>query len=74
MKKICFLLIFGLFLSGCGTAAKQSEFWQHDTVYKNWNHFLFSWYRYKGPACKKDLGKSQKEQWWGIQIQCVPEK
>lgn len=70
MKKLCLLALIGLFLSGCGTAAKKSEFWEHDTMYKNWDHLIFSCWGYKNPTAET-LKKSQGQGWWGIPI---PEK
>jgi hypothetical protein len=65
MKKFFLILFIGLFLSGCGAAAKQSEFWEHDTVYRNWDHLRYSWYGYKKPTV--ETGKeSAKQAWWGI--------
>ena len=65
MKKIGILILMGLFLAGCGAAAKESEFWQHSTMYKNWDHLRYSWFGYKNPTLK--AGKESKEQsWWGI--------
>jgi hypothetical protein len=65
VKKLCLLFLAGLFLSGCGAAARESEFWQHDTMYKNWDHLKFSWYGYKKPTPK--TGKESNQQgWWGI--------
>ena len=49
MKKLILVLLTALFLAGCGTAAKESEFWEHGTMYRNWNHLRFSWYEYKQP-------------------------
>lgn len=65
MKRFFLLALIGLFLSGCAGAAKQSGFWEHDTMYKNWDHLKYSWYGYKNPTVK--TGKESKEQgWWGI--------
>ena len=50
MKKLILVLLTALFLAGCGTAAKESEFWEHGTMYRNWNHLRFSWYEYKTAA------------------------
>ena len=68
MKKLFLVLIAGFFLSSCGTAAQQSEFWKHDTIYKNWDHLKFSWFGYKNPT--KETGKtSQAEKWWGEAVE-----
>ena len=65
MKKIILVLMVGMFLSGCGTAAERSEFWKHDTIYKNWDHFKFSTSGYKQPT-DESLKDSQEQGWWGI--------
>ena len=67
VKKIIFIFILGLFLSGCGTLAKKSEFWEHDTMYKNWDHFKFSVYEFKSPSLE-NLKKTNKQGWWGLEI------
>lgn len=67
MKKLLLVLVAGLFLSSCGTAAKQSELWEHPTMYKGWDHLRFSWCGYKKPTIET-LKKSNEEGWWGIPI------
>lgn len=37
-----------LFLAGCGAAARESGFYEHNTMYRNWDHFVFSLFGYKG--------------------------
>jgi hypothetical protein len=65
MRKLGLLILVGLFLMGCGTAAKESQFWEHSTMYKNWDHLKYSWYGYEKPTAK--AGKESVEQsWWGI--------
>jgi len=71
MKKLFLLLLTALFLYGCGAAARESEFWQHDTMYKNWDHLKFSLYGYKNPA-PEPAKKSQEQGWWGIEIPYIP--
>lgn len=66
MKRLCLLIFMGLFLAGCG-AARQSEFWQHDTMYKNWSHLGYSWYGYKNPTLETGI-QSQEQKWWGIPV------
>ena len=71
MNKFFFVLFAALFLSGCGAAARQSEFWEHDTMYKNWDHLRFSWYDYKNPTLETQK-KSEEQEWWGIPIYWSP--
>jgi len=73
MKKWGLLLLMGIFLSGCGSLATQSEFWQHDTMYKNWEHTKFSWFGYKHPT-EKTPKESAEQGWWGIEIPYIPAK
>ena len=71
MKKLLVITLLVLFLSGCGTAAIESEFWKHDTLYRNWDHMKFSWHGYKNPTA--DVAqKAPKEGWWGIDIPYIP--
>ncbi len=71
MRKIAMLILLSAFLFGCGTAATQSEFWQHDSMYKSWSHARYSWTGYQNPSA--DTGKkSLEEGWWGIEIPYVP--
>ena len=65
---LCIVLLLACFC-GCAGSAKESEFWEHDTVYKNWDHLKFSWEGYKNPtpeSCRKSL----EQGWWGISIDC----
>lgn len=71
MKKLFVVAVLGLFLAGCGAAAKQSEFWQHDAMYKDWSHLRFSWTGYRNPT-QDDVQKTQEDGWWGIEIPYVP--
>lgn len=64
MKKTVWLLLLVAFLMGCGTAAQRSEFYQHDTHYKNWDHMKFSWFTYQQPT-KDDAKMSGQQGWWG---------
>ena len=71
MKKLFLLLLLGLFLYGCGAAGKESEFWKHDSIYKNWAHMKYSLWGYKNPT--KETGKqSTAEDWWGIEVPYIP--
>jgi hypothetical protein len=71
MKKLAvrigILVVSVMFLTSCGTLATKSEFWQHDTLYKNWDHTHFSLCGYKEPTAETGM-KSQEQGWWGIEI------
>ena len=71
MKKliVTFTLILATgLLFGCGTAAQRSEFWQHDSMYKNWDHLKYSWSEYKADA-PASLEKSKAQKWWGLPVE-----
>lgn len=63
MKRLFLVAIIGLFLSGCGTAAKDSEFWQHPSMYKDWDHMKYSMGEDRSPEMTKE---SKERSWWGI--------
>ena len=43
MKKLIVIgLIMSLFTIGCGHVAKESGFYDHNAMYKNWDHMKFS--------------------------------
>ena len=71
MKRLLVLVLLSAFLFGCGTAATQSEFWQHGTMYRNWDHMKYSWHGYVNPT--NDTGqKSTDQEWWGIEVPYIP--
>jgi hypothetical protein len=57
-----------LILAGCGAAAKESGFYEHNTMYRDWDHFIFSVYGYKKPD-PKIVSESKAQEWWGITIE-----
>jgi uncharacterized protein YceK len=67
MRKLLIVTALGLFLTGCGTLATESEFWQHDSVYKNWEHTWFSWTGYKTPTAS-DVASTRAQNWWGLSV------
>lgn len=70
-KKMILVLMLAIMLAGCGQSAVRSEFWQHDSVYKNWDHMKFSWFGYNDQN-PENLQKSIDQQWWGIDVPYVP--
>ena len=71
MKKLWLLAFLALFVVGCGQSAVRSEFWQHDSVYKNWDHMKYSWFGHRNPT-PEDSAKSVEQGWWGIDVPYVP--
>ena len=71
MKKLCLLFLLGVFLTGCGNLGSQSEFWQHESMYKNWEHTKFSIFGYQSPSTETGE-KSQDQEWWGIEVPYIP--
>lgn len=71
MKKLLVVLFLSAFVLGCGASAQKSEFWQHDTMYKNWDHTRFSWFGYNNPTAEDRLNATEQG-WWGIDVPYVP--
>lgn len=67
MKKLLLIVMACFFIAGCGQAARQSEFWDHSSMYQTWSHMSFSWCGYKKPTAEA-ARKSQDQKWWGIPI------
>jgi uncharacterized protein YcfL len=67
MKKLLLIVMACFFIAGCGAAARQSEFWNHSSVYENVNHLSFSWCGYK-KVSTEDVRKSREQKWWGIPV------
>jgi hypothetical protein len=67
MKRLLVVMMAVLFLAGCGAAAKESGFYEHNTMYKSWDHMKFSMFGYKqvNPVVVKE---STDEDWWGLTV------
>ncbi|MEN6465035.1 MAG: hypothetical protein ABFD62_07640 [Syntrophaceae bacterium] len=63
MKRLMLILVAVAFFAGCA-AAERSEFFQHDTMYRDGDHLWYSWHKYK-TTDNNDMKKSQAENWWG---------
>jgi hypothetical protein len=68
MKRLFVVLLGVMFLSGCGTAARESGFYDHNTMYRNWDHMKFSIWGYK-QVDQKEAQQSKEENWWGTTVQ-----
>ena len=74
MKKLIVIgLIMTLFIIGCGHVAKESQFYDHKAMYKNWEHMKFSMWGYNSPTTEVAQA-STSEAWWGIDVPYVPAK
>ena len=71
MKKIILLVIMGLFLASCSQTFQRSEFLEHDSMYKNWDHMRFSWFGGDNPTAE-DNQMSIEQGWWGLEVPYVP--
>jgi hypothetical protein len=66
LKNLVFLIILTIFLAGCS-----SEFYKHDSIYKDWNHVKFSWWEYENPTAEH-AKMSAERGWWGEKIPYIP--
>ena len=57
-------------LAGCSSFSR-SEFLQHESMYKNWDHMKFSWFGYRNPS-EEDVKKSIEQEWWGVDVPHIP--
>ncbi len=64
MKKLVVVLMGVLFLAGCA-AARESGFYEHNTMYRDGAHWIFSAWGYK-QISPKEAQLSKEEDWWGI--------
>jgi hypothetical protein len=67
MKRAVAVLMMVLFLTGCGAAARESGFYEHSTMYRDWDHLKFSIYGYKTVE-PKEIQASKAQEWWGKNI------
>ncbi|MCE5283988.1 MAG: hypothetical protein LLG93_18030 [Deltaproteobacteria bacterium] len=64
MKRLFAVTLMLLFLAGCGAAAKESGFYEHNTMYRDWDHMKFSLWGYQS-IDQKEVKQSTDEDWWG---------
>jgi len=67
MKRLFLVALAALFLAGCGAAARESGYYEHNTMYKDWDHLKFSICGYSH-ADQKVAQESKTENWWGKEI------
>jgi hypothetical protein len=68
MKRFIAVMMTVLFLSGCGAAARESGFYEHSTMYRNYEHLKFSMCGYK-KVDPQEVRQSKEQDWWGITIE-----
>jgi uncharacterized lipoprotein YajG len=68
MKRLLVVMMAVFFLSGCGAAARESGFYEHNTLYKNWEHLKFSVYGYD-KVDQKEAQMSKEQSWWGLTVE-----
>ena len=66
MRKIFLLIIMSMIIVGCS-----SEFYKHDSIYKDWDHVKFSWWGYENPNAEH-AKMSTERGWWGEEIPYLP--
>jgi hypothetical protein len=66
MKKLIVVLMGALFIAGCA-GARESGFYDHNTMYKDWDHLKFSIFGYKN-VDPKAAQMSKEGDWWGLPV------
>lgn len=68
MKRLFVVMMVMLFLAGCGAAARESGYYEHNTLYTSCSHLSFSNWGYKH-VDQKAVEKSKAQSWWGITVE-----
>ncbi len=68
MKKMIVVLMGVFFLAGCGAAARESGFYEHNSMYRDWAHMKFSIWGYD-KVSPKEATLSKEEDWWGKTVE-----
>lgn len=72
MKRLLIVLVLCMYLAGCGATAKNSGFYEHDSIYKDWGHLWFSWYGHKKCDPNVAQDKQKIKNWWGLERCTLP--
>jgi len=67
MKRLLVVMMAVLFLAGCGAAARESGFYEHNTMYQSWDHMKFSIAGYK-QVSPVEVKESTEKNWWGLTV------
>jgi hypothetical protein len=68
MKRWFVVMTAIFFLAGCGAAARESGFYEHNSLYKSWTHLKFSNWGYSR-VDQKDVEMTKAQSWWGITVE-----
>jgi len=73
MKKLLVISLIAVFplIAGCLASIRNSEWAQHRSQYKNWDHMKFSIWGYRNPT-EETMRKSMEQEWWGEEIPYIP--
>lgn len=74
MKRLVIMLLMCIFLISCGASARNSGFYEHDFMYKDWRHLWFNWDGYKKCTQEEAKDQSEAEGWWGFEKYCPANK
>ena len=66
MKRLIVLILLAIMIAGCSP-----EFYKHDSIFKDWSHWGFSWWGYNNPTAE-DARNSAENGWWGEEIPYIP--
>jgi hypothetical protein len=66
MKKLLLIGAVLCLLASCASM-KESEFLDHSSMYKNFDHAAFSVYGYNN-VTPEDQANSTSQNWWGIPV------
>lgn len=69
LLRLALVLMLIVFAIGCASQqqVKESEFWQHSSMFKTWDHLKFSVSGYENPI-PGVAEKSKDQGWWGIPV------
>ena len=66
MKRLIVVMLLVFMIGACSP-----EFYKHDSIFKDWDHWGFSWWGYNNPTAE-DARNSAEGGWWGAEIPYIP--
>ena len=70
MKRWLVVMMVVFFLAGCGTAAREAGYYEHNSHFRSWEHMKFSLWGYK-KVTPADAKKSDEQDWWGVPVEAT---